>query len=187
MRLISGKYARKKIHLPPEALTRPTSGKVREAIFNILAHLGEETFRLEEAIVLDAFAGSGALGLEALSQGAARAYFMEKNPSVLKILRHNVFSIASLQEAFVIGSDALHPKKAKESCSLIFLDPPYGKGFVETSLQALLNKGWIGEKTILVIECGYRDVLTLSPSVTILVEKKYGDTRLIIGLFSHKP
>ena len=181
LRILSGKYARKKIECPPEDITRPTSGKVREAIFNRLQNMERRVNGLEQDVVLDAFAGSGILGLEALSRGASRSYFFEQNPKVLKILNQNIASVGAQEQAFPMGVDALNPKSAPERCSLVFLDPPYGKGLVEKTMRSLMEKGWIGQETLIVIEYASKESLQLPPSFESFFHKKYGNTKIQMG------
>lgn len=176
MRILAGKYARKQLFLPDEKVTRPTSGKVKEALFNVLSNY----LSLEGAIALDAFAGSGALGLEALSRGAIKAYFFEQNPKVFEIMKKNICHIGTEDYSIALRWDATKARAAPEACDVVFIDPPYGKGLVEQSLMSLIENKWITLTTYCVIEYGARDSLNLS-NFEVLSEKKYGDTRLIIG------
>lgn len=156
MRLIAGKYRGRKLLSPPSALTRPTSDRARESIFNILTHHPDMT--LSGARVMDAFAGSGAMGLEALSRGAAHVTFIEKNPAVLGILRQNIALLAVEHQTHIIGADAttlerIGRKDNEDSTmDLIFIDPPYQKDLEILTLKALLKQGYIHPKTLILLE-----------------------------------
>jgi len=194
MRIIGGTYRGKKLRSPQNSLTRPTADRIREAIFNIL----ENRFHLSWSSlkILDAFAGTGALGLEAFSRGAKAIFFMEKNPTALKILKENM---KSLGESFpTYGIDILHCQiQAPGSMDLIFMDPPYHQNLILGSLQTLHGKGWVAEKTLLVLEMAEEErsfckffasddpMLSLGemPMIQILHEKKYGKTRIIFGYY----
>lgn len=181
MRIVAGAWRGRSLVAPPTpknatAATRPTSDRVRQALFDMLSHApwaGREA--IIGATVLDAFAGTGALGLEALSRGAAFAHFIEPNRAALAALRAN---IATLQAAARIhAADARHPP-AGTPCTLVFLDPPYGQGLVEQALAALGTAGWIAPGAIIVAETG-RDE-ELAPYGTPLAERVHGAARLTV-------
>lgn len=171
----SGKFKNKKL-VTPENGVRPTSDKIRQAIFNILAH-NDFGFELDGARVLDAFAGTGAMGLEALSRGAARVWLMEKNTEILKILKEN--SKIAGTDAEVISADATAPPRAPAVMDLVSLDPPYGENLLPRALSALHAAGWIDEKTLCVCESDADEDLSLPENFKTLDERKYGRTRII--------
>ena len=121
MHIIAGKFRRRKL-LPPPLGVRPTLGRVRESIFHMIHSLG---IPLEGAYVLDAFAGSGALGLEAVSQGAVHVTFLESNIQVVKTLQENIANLSVTSHCSIIVADATKAPKPPHSVSLVFLDPPY--------------------------------------------------------------
>lgn len=178
MRIIAGKNRGRKLELPDETLTRPTTDRVRESIFNILSHHPE--ISLQGAHVLDAFAGSGAMGLEALSRGAFHVTFVEKQPQVIAILKQNIQKLANPEQAELIQRDLLTLKTmAPQPMNLVFLDPPYGKGLEFTSIPYLYTKGWIDETTLIVYETDAKtDVTPLAKMVRILDERLYGTIRV---------
>lgn len=177
MRILEGLYARKFLAIPPSSLTRPTSHKVRGAIFNILANWID----LEGRIVLDAFAGSGALGLEALSRGAKKAYFIEDHPKVLPVLLKNVVHLNVHAETVVLKANALKLKSFPEPCDLIFLDPPYGKDYIGQVLLSLQSAQIFQKKSFVVFESDRRDVWELPSFMHLCVTKTYGDTKVTIA------
>jgi len=155
MRIVGGENKGRTIAAPAGERTRPTSDRTRQAIFDMLVHApwyGREA--LEEAIVLDGYAGTGAMGLEALSRGAARASFIERDRAALAALRINLDICQARDVSRVLSCSVTHPPKADVPHTLIFLDPPYGKSLVESGLRALVRNGWIAEDALIVAETG---------------------------------
>jgi 16S rRNA (guanine966-N2)-methyltransferase len=173
MRIVAGEHKGRTLLAPKGRDTRPTSDRTRGAVFNILAH-GLEDFDLRGARVLDVFAGTGALGLEALSRGAVEATFMERDQEALKCLEANIAALHEEDRATVLKSDATRPRTAMAPCRLIFLDPPYGKGLVPKALVALAEQGWVAEGTICVAEVGTGEALDLPESFEALDQRRYG-------------
>ncbi len=132
------------------ARLRPTADRVRESIFNILASMG----RLPEgAHVLDLFAGTGALGLEALSRGAASATFVERGRAAMTLLRANIERTGA--EAKILSADATRlPRNRGERCGMVFLDPPYGRGLGECAMESAVSGDWLADDALLVWEEG---------------------------------
>lgn len=181
MRIVAGKHRGRRLLVPPGVTVRPTSDRAREALFNILSHgsLAAEGLPFAGAAVLDAFAGTGALGLEALSRGAAAALFLEKDPGALAILRRNIAVLREEARARVVAGDATHPPRAPAACALAFLDPPYHSGLAATALAALDTAGWLAPQALAIIELAAREKLTLPPGFIILDERVYGAGRLV--------
>ena len=159
---------------------RPTSDRAREALFDILAH-GHFADRpvFEDARVLDAFAGTGAFGLEALSRGAAQASFIEKDKGALAILRGNIAALGEERNAAVLAGDALHPPQAAEPVSLAFLDPPYGEELAAPAMAALAQARWLAPDALVVVEVAARQKLVPPPGFILLEERRYGAARLV--------
>jgi len=157
-------------------ITRPTMDRVRESIFNMLTHadMGDKIDYIQDSMVLDAFAGSGALGLESLSRGAKFIYFFDKNTRALATVRENVWSLGESETTKIIKADAVKPPKAPQAMDLILLDPPFGKNLTALCLPGLLKEGWINENTLIVAEIAAREELKLPENFTILREKVYG-------------
>ncbi|MBM3097304.1 16S rRNA (guanine(966)-N(2))-methyltransferase RsmD [Gluconobacter cerinus] len=155
MRIVGGENKGRALMAPRGEGTRPTSDRTRQAIFDMLAHApwyGHD--ELEEAIVLDGYAGTGAMGLEALSRGALRASFIERDRNALNALRANLDICRARDISRVLSCSVTHPPRATEPHTLIFLDPPYGKTLVESGLRALARGGWIAEGALIVAETG---------------------------------
>ncbi len=161
-------------------MTRPTADRVRQALFDALWHApwgGRGA--VEGARVLDAFAGTGALGLEALSRGAAGAVFIESDRAALAALRRNVAMLDEAARCRVIAGDATRPPRADAPCGLVFLDPPYGMGLVERAVAALGAAGWIAPGAIVVAEVARGEAPDL-PGLETLDERAHGAARLVV-------
>ena len=174
MRIIAGAWRGRKLVAPEGEGTRPTADRVRQALFDRLLHAawaGREA--VEDAHVLDAFAGTGALGLEALSRGAARAVFIEKEPAALKARRLNV--AAAEGRGRVLAGDALRPPPG-QPCSLVFLDPPYGSGLIGPAVAALSRAGWIASDALIVAELGHEET---PPAEALEADWTHGTARMV--------
>lgn len=170
MRIISGKWRGKKIYSPPDDVTRPILDRTKESLFNLLIHgIG---FSLEGKCILDLFAGTGSLGLEALSQGGANVTFVENHS--LSILKKNTTELPAVT---IIPHDVLSVC-LRQSYDLIFMDPPYGQEISQKSLQRIHQQGWLSAGGVIVIKIGVDK--PLSPlSFSMIKEKNYGKTKLL--------
>jgi 16S rRNA (guanine966-N2)-methyltransferase len=179
VRIVGGAWRGRRLVAPAGTATRPSADRVRQALFDLLLHApwgGRGV--IEGAQVLDAFAGTGGFGLEALSRGAAHASFMDINAGALAALRANVAALGAADRAAVIAADVLHcPEGA--ACGLVFLDPPYGCDLVRHAVPALARAGWIGPGSLLVAELGRADALPdcFGP---LLASRVHGAARLAI-------
>ncbi len=179
MRIVGGRFRGRAISAPAGALTRPTSDKVRESLFNILVH-GIEGFEIEGARVLDLFAGTGALGLEALSRGAAYCLFVEDNAEARGIVRENIEALGLTGASKVWRRDAtkLGPAAPMQPFQLLFADPPYGIGLGELALGAAVNGGWLSAGAVCVLE-ERADITPVIPAALVLLDRRtYGDSAL---------
>jgi len=147
LRICAGRFKGKRLKLPLESVARPSSDKLRQGIFNIL----ENFISFNGIRVLDGFAGSGALGLEALSRGAGQVTFCENNSKVRNVLKENVSNVIIPDIQVLVASDVFK-LVSHNPFDLIFLDPPYDMGFEEKALQYLSDKKLIASKGIVVIE-----------------------------------
>ncbi len=177
MRIVGGAWRGKQLLAPPGDKTRPTADRVRQALFDMLWHApwaGRD--RIEGAAVLDGFAGTGALGLEALSRGAATACFIEKDPAALAALRANIANCGARSAATMTAGDLLRLPKGPP-CDLIFLDPPYAQGLVPKALTALRAAGRIADGALLIAEIASDEARPdLGP---LLEDRTYGAARLL--------
>ncbi|MBM3468883.1 MAG: 16S rRNA (guanine(966)-N(2))-methyltransferase RsmD [Alphaproteobacteria bacterium] len=175
MRIIAGKFRGRKLNAPPFEVARPTSDRTRESIFNIINSY--DRYLLDQAHVLDAFAGSGALGLEALSRGALNVTFMEKDPRVLRVLKENISLLQVSTQCTLIKGDATKPQQAPHPMNLVFLDPPYAQTLESLCLLDLQERGWISSQTLIVLETSPR-ALTLPTDTRIIDQRQYGAAQI---------
>jgi 16S rRNA (guanine966-N2)-methyltransferase len=171
IRLTGGQWARQSIESPPNPDIRPTTGKVRESLFG---HLGE---RVLNARFLDLFAGSGLMGLEALSREATFVLAIDINPRHIELIRRNMTRFELTQtQALVLCQDAwkLTTQTPETPFDLIFLDPPYGFIMLENLVAQILEHGWLSPDGLLIVEQGTREPEL--PNVSYI--KSFGDTRL---------
>lgn len=174
MRIIAGEWRGRKLIAPKGEATRPTADRTREALFNMLAsRLGS----FEGLNVADLFAGSGALGVEALSRGAARCLFVEQDADALKAIRANVTALGARDRCDVRASSVLTLGPTNEAYDLILADPPYGTGAGQVALDRLLRLGWIGRATWTALETPADDTIDIR-GLTIVADRRVGKAKL---------
>ncbi|HWA19127.1 MAG TPA: 16S rRNA (guanine(966)-N(2))-methyltransferase RsmD [Devosia sp.] len=174
MRIVAGKFRGKQLTSPEDDSIRPTADRVRESVFNILAsRLGPSFDGLR---VLDLFAGTGALGLEALSRGAANVIFVDTGAEARGLIRDHIEAFGAGGVAKLLRRDAtnLGPAGTMGPVDLVFLDPPYGKSLGEKALAALKEGGWLKRETLLVLEESRDVALDLPATYTIEDRRDYG-------------
>jgi len=185
MRIVGGEHRGRVLKAPEGSATRPTSDRAREAVFNILEHAAWSG-GIVGARVIDLFAGSGALGLEALSRGAAWCLFVESDAGARGVIRDNVEALAPNGD--LNGRTRIHRRDATdlgrlpagdgEPFDLAFLDPPYAKGLGEKALVGLASGGWLKTGAICVLERGSGESALEPPGYTLLDERKYGAAKV---------
>jgi 16S rRNA (guanine966-N2)-methyltransferase len=180
MRIAGGRLKGRPLHAPAGRATRPTSDRVREAIFNVLAH-GIEDFDLEDARVLDLFAGTGALGLEALSRGARFALFVDEATPARAAIRRNAEALDVTGQVKIWRRDAtrLGPCAPLAPFPLAFIDPPYGRGLGEAALSQLVSGGWLAASAVVVVEESDRAAIETPAGLDVLDTRTYGDTQVL--------
>ena len=152
---------------------------MRQAVFDSLWHAPWAGRAVIEATrVLDAFAGTGALGLEALSRGAAHATFIEEDRAALAALRANVAALREEARSRVIAGDATRPPRAEAQCGLVFLDPPYGKALVPRAVAALEAAGWMAADVLVMAEVGRGEALSV-PGFVEVDAREHGAARVV--------
>jgi 16S rRNA (guanine966-N2)-methyltransferase len=181
MRIVGGRHHGRRLFAPTGDTVRPTSDRAREALFDILSHgrFASEGIPFAEQAVLDAFAGTGALGLEALSRGAAEAIFFEQDREALAALRRNVANLGESNRAQILPYDATRPPRAGKRCAVVFIDPPYRSGLAASALEAIEAAGWLTPDALAVIEIGVREKLEPPAAFTLLDERVYGAAHLV--------
>ncbi len=170
MRVIAGELKGRRLAAPPDSSVRPTTGKVKEAIFSMIQSY------LSGAVVVDLFAGTGSLGIEAVSRGAARAYFVDKDRRSLSLVRQNIKHCGIEDRSVLFASDYLSALgKIREPADIIFLDPPYRAGFMQNCLDQLAASDLLPEGGIVVAEHGLEEVLEEQYGTLLLLKnKRYG-------------
>jgi 16S rRNA (guanine966-N2)-methyltransferase len=181
MRIVSGRFRGKALAAPPGEATRPTSDRARQAVFNILEH-APWSGGLQGRRVIDLFAGSGALGFEALSRGATFALFVETDEAARGAIRDNMEAMGLFGAARVHRRDATdlgtRPGSAGEAFDLAFLDPPYRKGLGERALAKLAEGGWLAPGATVVFERGTDEPGFEVAGFEVLDERTYGAARV---------
>ena len=186
IRIIGGKHRGRMLETPVGEATRPTSNRAREALFNILMHANWRededggTSPLIDARVLDAYAGSGALGLEALSRGAAHVTFLDKDAAAIKSIGDNLRKLGETAAAKVVRADATRPPPAREPCDLVFLDPPYRSGEAVAAITALANAGWMAPGAVVTVELAYNEDIAPPHGFEAIDERRYGAAKIVI-------
>jgi len=176
MKIIGGQAKGRKIYLPKGVQCRATTDRTKEALFNILPSMEGKTF-------LDLFAGTGNIGIEALSRGVEKAVFVEKNTLLVKAVKENLNRCGLKDKYTLIASTVENGirmlAKRKEQFDIIFADPPYMKGFIQKTLNILSDITLISENGIIVMEHSYREKFKSNNNKIILVDqKRYGDTMI---------
>jgi 16S rRNA (guanine966-N2)-methyltransferase len=181
MRIVGGALRGRELSGPRSRAIRPTSERLRESVFDILAHRFGDP--VSNANVIDLFAGAGALGLEALSRGAARALFVDDGAEARALLRANIeaLGLGGVTRIFRRDATKLGAAPPGERFSLAFLDPPYGKDLATPALSALVDGGWLAPRAVVVIEESAKAHIDLPPSLMREDERRYGDTQFIFA------
>lgn len=182
MRVVAGTLRGRPLATPRHEGVRPTADRVRENVFNVLAH-GIDHFSIEGARVIDLFAGTGALGIEALSRGAAYCLFVEDAAEARALIRTNIetFGLTGVSKIFRRDATDLGPAGTMAPFSLAFLDPPYGKGLGERALSALARGHWLEPGAIVVLEEARGMSVTLPAGFDKLDTRHYGDTQIVFA------
>lgn len=184
MRVVAGRFRGRALVTPEGMSIRPTSDRVRESVFNILAH-GAGDFSLAGERVIDLFAGTGALGIEAVSRGAAFCLFVEDAAEARALIRRNVEALGLTGETRIFRRNAtdLGPAGNMEPYGLAFLDPPYGKGLGLTALAGLADGKWLKPGAVCVLEERVGADVAIPPAFTQFDARAWGDTQALFLRF----
>ncbi len=181
MRIVGGTHSGRKITPPLSRSTRPMMDRVRQALFNILEHhdWGPGVPDLfENARILDAFCGTGALAFEALSRGASFATLFDIGKQARQIAQKNAMELGLSDRCEIVATNAVTPPKTRAPCSLVFLAPPYRKGLIPPALLALDAAGWLAERPVIVAETAKTEALEIPQGFLTALQRHYGDTTL---------
>lgn len=180
MRIVGGELHGRTLKAPASQNIRPTSDRLRESLFNILVHgYGDP---VTGAKVIDIFAGTGALGLEALSRGASFALFVDESAEARGLIRSNVeaFGLGGITRIFRRNAARLGAMPKQAPFTLAFLDPPYGKGLGEQALASLREGGWLAEDALVILEESASAAIDLPEGYAVLDRREYGDTQVLV-------
>jgi 16S rRNA (guanine966-N2)-methyltransferase len=180
MRIVGGRLRGRTLATPRSQAVRPTADRLRESLFNILVHAYGDP--ISGARVLDLFAGTGALGLEALSRGAQFALFVDDGAEARALLRENVttLGLGGVSKIFRRDATRLGAAHPIEPFALVFLDPPYGKGLAEQALDSARAGGWLSRAALVVVEEAVKSGFTAPTGFEELGRRAYDDTALIV-------
>ena len=179
MRVVGGRLKGRNLASPSSRDIRPTADRLRESLFNILVHAYDDP--ISRARVLDLFAGTGALGIEAISRGAKFALFIDNGAEARALMRDNVESLGLGGVTKVYRRDATHlgPVHPLEPFSLVFLDPPYAKGLADRALVSLRDGGWLTSDALLIVEEAKAAAFKAPEGFEELERRAYDDTELV--------
>lgn len=180
MRIVGGKHKGRRLKAPRDQSTRPTAERVREALFNILAHADYAEGAPRGMKVLDAFAGSGTLGFEALSRGAERVIFLERNAQAARLIEENAAMLGEMAHVSVLRRDVARPGPASLEVDLVLMDAPYGKGLTAPAIEALAASGWLAPTALLAVELGAGEAFAPPAGFNELDSRRYGAARIVI-------
>ena len=180
MRVVGGNFRGRPIAAPKTRDIRPTADRLRESLFNILAHAYRDP--VSGARVLDLFAGTGALGIEAMSRGAAFTLFVDDGAEARALLRENVasFGLGGTSKVFRRDATKLGPAYPVEPFSLVFLDPPYGKNLAENALASARDGAWLVPDALVVVEEAIKSAFAAPDGFTELERRRYDDTEFVV-------
>lgn len=185
MRIVGGEFRGRTLAAPKSDQIRPTTDRTRESLFNILAHAYPEC--LDGTRMIDLFAGTGAVGLEALSRGCKSVLFVENSVEGRSLLWENIDALGLHGRARILRRDAtnLGPANNIEPFDLLFADPPYGRGLGENALLAAHQGGWLAPDALVILEERADVELRLDPVFRFIEDRSFGDTRM--HLFRYRP
>ena len=182
MRIVGGRLKGRALAVPKGRDLRPTADQVRESVFNILAH-GIDDFDFEDTTVIDVFAGTGALGFEAMSRGCGHGVFIDNVARALACVRKNAGSLGLGRDVTLLRLDAARlappPRAAKTPAVLAFLDPPYDSGLVQPALLGLKDKGWLAGGAVAVCEVAAKEEFDAPKDFEVMDERTTGAARVV--------
>ena len=183
LRIIAGQHRGRRIETSDVKTLRPTSSRTRAAIFNILSHgafSGEDNSPFLSRHVADLFCGSGALGFEALSRGAAGVTFVDQSQDALNLVRTTAERFKEMSHARLMRSDSSQLPLSSVRHSLVFIDPPYNSGLAPKSLTSLKRQGWLEKDAVCVVEVSSHETFEAPEGFSVFDEREYGNTAVFL-------
>ena len=185
MRIIGGKFKKKKLVLPINKETRPLRDLVKESIFNLIKHSKNLDIEIENSNILDLFAGSGSFGLEAISQGANKVYFFENSINALDVLEKNINNLKATNNSLIFRKNCFEFFESNEVLDIkfdvVFVDPPYKEKKINHFINSILKKKLLKKKGIIIIHRHKKDLIELTNNLNIIDNRIYGISKIIIG------
>lgn len=179
MRIIAGSHRGRPLVTPSGQETRPTSDRMRQSLFNILENAPWSPIHWSETYILDAFAGSGALGFEALSRGARHAWFWDISPHAITCIHKNAQNLGFTTQSTIVKCSPQNPPAPKADINLLFLDPPYHQGLVTRALNACQSHKWLGQDCLAVIETAKDEEIDLVDGWQQVDQRFMGKSQLL--------
>ena len=184
MRVISGIWRNHKIIAPQGNTVRPTADRARQMIFNVVENSGlYSKWPIKKATFLDLFAGTGAVGIEALSRGAGTAIFIDNSRTSVAAVDSNVKSIGAEKKSIIIQADALNPGPPRATSSIVFLDPPYQYHLSGKALTSLSKTKWFEAGALIIVETSKNDLLNLPSAFDPIEQRNCGNARFWFYVF----
>ncbi|MBL6933433.1 MAG: 16S rRNA (guanine(966)-N(2))-methyltransferase RsmD [Rhodospirillales bacterium] len=186
MRIVGGKFRGRILNAPPGRHVRPTSDRAREGIFNVLAH-SMDWDGFDGITIVDVFSGTGALGLEAMSRGAAHGVFIDNDAVSLKCVRENAAALGEARNITPLKLDATRlappPRTTNAPLGLAFMDAPYGSNLTDQALLGLCHKGWLAPGALVIVEIGKDMEVVLPREFQSIDERTYGAAKILFLQF----
>lgn len=179
-RIVAGQFRGRRLDVPKGRDVRPTTDRMRERLFSMLMHGRYPD--MNGAIVADIFAGTGALGLEALSRGAEKVTFVEQARPSIDCIKANIATLGVAADTAILAKSATALPPSSEPCDFIFMDPPYRQGLVRPTLEAILTNGWLAEDGVIVCEQASDDPLDIPEELDIVDDRGQGQQRILFLL-----
>ena len=185
MRIIGGDFRGKKLLLPVDMLTRPLKDLTKESIFNILNHSKKIKIDIKNSVVLDTFSGSGSFGIECISRGAKKVFFLEKYIKAIKVLEKNLSSLKRIKNYEIFKDDFFlffnSTKNFKIKFDLIFIDPPYKEEKINQILEIILDRKILKTNGVIIIHRHINDNFKILSDFNIIEERNYGISKILFG------
>ena len=185
MRIIGGNFRGKKLLLPKDKTTRPLKDLTKESIFNIISHSKKIKIDIQNSFILDTFSGSGSFGIECISRGAKKVFFLEKYIEAIKVLEKNLLSLKKVDNYEIFKNDFFlffnSTKNFKVKFNLIIIDPPYKEEMINQILEIILNRKMLKNNGIIIIHRHINDNIKILSKFNIIEERNYGISKILFG------
>ena len=183
MRIIGGTFKGRKLFLPNDKKTRPLKDLVKESIFNLIEHSNKINIKIENCLVLDLFSGTGSFGIECLSRGAKKVFFLENYLDVINILKKNLNSLKIINNFKIITDSCFNflksNQKNKYKFDVIFIDPPYKEIRINQIVENIIDKNFLNKNGIIIIHRHNKDTIDLTKKINIFEERLYGISKIL--------